>query len=132
MGTLAVCYGISNLIDTEELALAEGAGTEVAAVFAITKVAALAMKKQLSAMKKQFDASEYGGAPLLGISKPVIKAHGGSDAKAVKNAVLQTIAFLSTGINHEIARMAAELDLKQREKKKLNIEKNKKIKQPCI
>ena len=42
VGTLAVCYGISNLIDTEELALAEGAGTEVAAVFAITKVAALA------------------------------------------------------------------------------------------
>ena len=42
VGTLAVCYGISNLIDTEKLALAEGAGTEVAAVFAITKVAALA------------------------------------------------------------------------------------------
>lgn len=84
---------------------------------AATKVAALAMKKQLSAMKKQFDASEYGGAPLLGISKPVIKAHGSSDAKAIKNAVLQTIAFLSTGMNREIARMAAELDLKQREKK---------------
>ena len=42
VGTLAVCYGISNLIDTDELALMEGAGTEVAAVFAITKVAALA------------------------------------------------------------------------------------------
>ena len=42
VGTLAVCYGISNLIDTEELALAEGAGTEVAAVFGITKAAALA------------------------------------------------------------------------------------------
>lgn len=42
VGTLAVCYGISNLIDTEELALTEGAGTEVAAVFAITKAAALA------------------------------------------------------------------------------------------
>ena len=42
VGTLAVCYGISNLINTEELALAEGTGTEVAAVFAITKVAALA------------------------------------------------------------------------------------------
>ena len=42
VGTLAVCYGISNLIDTEALELAEGAGTEVAAVFAITKVAALA------------------------------------------------------------------------------------------
>ena len=42
VGTLAVCYGISNLIDTEALEMAEGAGSEVAAVFAITKVAALA------------------------------------------------------------------------------------------
>ena len=42
VGTLAVCYGISNLIDTEALSMAEGAGTEVAAVFGITKVAALA------------------------------------------------------------------------------------------
>ena len=43
VGTLAVCFvGLENLIDTEELALLEGAGTEVAAVFAISKVAALA------------------------------------------------------------------------------------------
>lgn len=43
VGTLAVCFvGLQNLIDTEELALMEGAGTEVAMVFAITKVAALA------------------------------------------------------------------------------------------
>ncbi len=42
VGTLAVCYGISNLIDTEALEMAEGAGSEVAAAFAITKVAALA------------------------------------------------------------------------------------------
>ena len=43
VGTLAVCFvGLENLIDTEELALIEGAGTEVATVFAITKVAALA------------------------------------------------------------------------------------------
>ncbi|MBE5783708.1 MAG: ferrous iron transporter B [Clostridiales bacterium] len=42
VGTLAVCFGISNLIDTEELALMEGAGAEVAAVFGLTKVAALA------------------------------------------------------------------------------------------
>ncbi len=42
VGTLAVCYGISNLIDTEELAMMEGAGGDVAAVFGITKVAALA------------------------------------------------------------------------------------------
>ena len=43
VGTLAVCFvGLENLIDTEELALMEGAGTEVAMVFAITKIAALA------------------------------------------------------------------------------------------
>ena len=42
VGTLAVCYGISNLIDTDALEMAEGAGAEVAAVFAISKVAALA------------------------------------------------------------------------------------------
>ncbi len=42
VGTLAVCYGISNLIDTEELALMEGAGAEVAVVFGLTKAAALA------------------------------------------------------------------------------------------
>ena len=42
VGTLAVCYGISNLIDTEALEMAEGASAEVAAVFGITKAAALA------------------------------------------------------------------------------------------
>ena len=42
VGTLAVCYGISNLIDTEALELAEGAGGEVAAIFGMTKAAALA------------------------------------------------------------------------------------------
>jgi ferrous iron transport protein B len=42
VGTLAVCYGISNLIDTDALEMMEGAGAEVAAIFGITKVAALA------------------------------------------------------------------------------------------
>ena len=80
---------------------------------AATKVAALAMKNQLTEMKRQFDASEYGGAPLLGISKPVIKAHGSSDAKALKNAVVQAIAFIQTGMNYDIAGMAAELQAKK-------------------
>ena len=42
VGTLAVCYGISNLIDTDALEMVEGAGAEVAAIFGLTKVAALA------------------------------------------------------------------------------------------
>ena len=77
-----------------------------------SRVAALTMRSQLKSMKKQFDASTYGGAPILGISKPVIKAHGSSDAKAIKNAVLQAVSFLSTGINQEIAKMAADLEEK--------------------
>ena len=78
-----------------------------------SKLSYLAMKGQLKGLKKRFDASEYGGAPLLGISRPVIKAHGSSDAKAVKNAVLQAIAFISTDMNPDIARMAEELAEKQ-------------------
>lgn len=42
VGTLAVCYGVTNFIDTDELAMVEGAGAEVATIFALTKVAALA------------------------------------------------------------------------------------------
>ena len=53
------------------------------------KIAGLLCKKDVYAMKKKYDASEYGGAPLLGISAPVIKAHGNSDAHGMKNAILQ-------------------------------------------
>lgn len=73
----------------------------------VTKVAALSMKKQLGAMKKDFDASEHGGAPILGISKPVIKAHGSSDAKAFKNAIRQAIAYANSGVIYEVADAAA-------------------------
>lgn len=54
-----------------------------------TKIAALTLKNGVSAFKKKLDADEYGGAPLLGISKIVIKAHGSSNAKAIKNAIRQ-------------------------------------------
>ncbi|MBE6904052.1 MAG: phosphate acyltransferase PlsX [Ruminococcaceae bacterium] len=54
-----------------------------------TKLSALIMKKELNSFKAQLDYKEYGGAPLLGIRKPVIKAHGSSDAKAIKSAIRQ-------------------------------------------
>ncbi len=78
-----------------------------------TMVSALTMKEKLRAMKHRFDASEHGGAPLLGISKPVIKAHGSSDAKAIKNALRQAQSFVETGINDEICRFAADFDEKK-------------------
>ncbi len=64
----------------------------------VTKLSYLAMKDQLWGLKRSFDASEYGGAPLLGLQKPVIKAHGSSDARAIRNAVRQAEAFISTGV----------------------------------
>lgn len=69
----------------------------------VTKIAALSMKTQLGAMKKQFDPSEHGGSPILGISKPVVKAHGSSDAKAFKNAIRQAINYADSGAIYDIA-----------------------------
>ena len=68
-----------------------------------TKLAALTMKKQFDEMKKDYDSSEHGGAPLLGIAKPVIKAHGSSDAKAFKNAIRQAIGYAESGAIYDIA-----------------------------
>ncbi len=74
----------------------------------ITMLSAVAMKSQLTEVKKTFNASEYGGAPLLGISKPVIKAHGSSDAYAVKNAVAQAVKYAGSGVIRDIARYITE------------------------
>ena len=78
-----------------------------------TQVSALTMKSKIKEMKQKFDASEHGGAPLLGISKPIIKAHGSSDANAIKNAVRQSIYFVETGINEDIIAFARDYDEKK-------------------
>ena len=64
----------------------------------LTKIGALFVLKHLNQFKAKFDYKEYGGAPLLGICKPVIKAHGSSDAKAFKNAIRQAIEFEKSGM----------------------------------
>ena len=68
-----------------------------------TKIAALLLKKELGGIKKKFDASEYGGAPILGVAKPVIKAHGSSKEKAFKNALRQAIFCARTGMSDDIS-----------------------------
>ena len=62
------------------------------------KLAALAIKKDLYAMKAMLDPSEVGGTAMLGISKPVIKAHGSSDDRAIFNAVRQAIASVKADV----------------------------------
>lgn len=72
----------------------------------LTKLSALLVKSSFTEMKKMFDTSEYGGAPFLGISKPVVKAHGSSDARAIKNAILEAIRYAESDVIYEIAEAA--------------------------
>lgn len=62
------------------------------------KLAAFVIKKDLYSLKSMMDSSEVGGAPLLGVKKPVIKAHGSSDAKAIKNAIKQAVIFTENDV----------------------------------
>lgn len=78
------------------------------------KLAAALVLKDMKSMKKKMDYKEYGGAPLLGSAKPVIKAHGSSDGYALKNAIRQAYEFVSKDVNGEIVKALAEL--KQPEK----------------
>lgn len=77
-----------------------------------TKAAAVLINEEIQNIKKNFDPSEYGGAPLLGLRKPVIKAHGSSKAKAIKNAIRQARNCanldVSEKISCEINKLAAQ------------------------
>lgn len=66
-------------------------------------------KDRVRGLKKEFDASEHGGAPLLGLSKPVIKAHGNSDAKAIRNAIRQAVTFIETESIKEFEELPRDL-----------------------
>ena len=63
----------------------------------LTKLGALTVKKPFMQFRKDFDAKEHGGSPILGLRKPVIKAHGSSDARAFKNAIRQAMKFAESG-----------------------------------
>ncbi|MCL2030758.1 MAG: phosphate acyltransferase PlsX [Oscillospiraceae bacterium] len=77
----------------------------------LTKMAALMLKGGITAFKKTMDYTETGGSPLLGLNKPVIKAHGSANAKCLKNAVRQAQIFAESGvieaIQQDIGKMKA-------------------------
>jgi glycerol-3-phosphate acyltransferase PlsX len=72
----------------------------------MTKLSALMMKGSIQEMRKKFDPAEYGGSPFLGISKPVVKAHGSSDARAFCNAIRAAIRYAESGVIYDIAEEA--------------------------
>ncbi len=69
---------------------------------AVSKLAALLVSGGLRDFKKTMDSSEVGGTALLGISRPVIKAHGSSDARAIQNAVRRAREYIDSGIIQSI------------------------------
>ena len=101
-----VCDGYSGNIFLKTM---EGTGLylvrELKGVFTknlLTKLAAVLVSGGLKQMKKLLSSSEVGGTALVGISKPVIKAHGSSNAYAIKNAVRQAKQYVSSGIIESI------------------------------
>ena len=67
-----------------------------------SKLCALGIMGGINDMKKQFDYKQYGGAVLLGVKKPVVKAHGSADARTFKNAIKQAVWFLDNNLIDEI------------------------------
>ena len=79
------------------------------------KIGGLLIKKTLKNMLKSFDYTNYGGAPLLGIKKIVIKAHGDSKAKSFLKCAEQAIKLYSSGCYEAIENEVAKINLEIQE-----------------
>lgn len=68
----------------------------------LTKLSAALVSGEIRDFKKLLDSREVGGTPLLGIAQPVIKAHGSSDAYAIRNAIAQAARFARSGMIEDL------------------------------
>ncbi|MEG0721296.1 MAG: phosphate acyltransferase PlsX [Lachnospiraceae bacterium] len=75
-----------------------------------SKIGALLVKPALKATLKSFDSTEYGGAPLLGLNGLVVKTHGSSKAKEIKNSIIQCVAFKEQRITEKIRESIQKLE----------------------
>lgn len=99
---VAICDGFAGNVMLKTIeGVARYMGEEIKKVFYRnigTKLAYLACRKGLDAFREAFNQDKIGGAPFLGIARPVIKAHGSSNEIAVQNAVRQAIAYTRSGM----------------------------------
>ena len=107
-----VCDGFSGnvLLKTME-GVGSFAGTALKNIFKknlLTKLAAALVLPGLNDFKAKLDPNKVGGTAFIGIAKPVIKAHGASNAEAIENAVGQAVAFARSGL---IADIEANVEL---------------------
>ncbi|MCI8609298.1 MAG: phosphate acyltransferase PlsX [Firmicutes bacterium] len=74
------------------------------------KLGAALLLDKMNELKKEFDYSEYGGAPILGVKGPVVKMHGSSNANAVKNTILKAIPYASENVVGIIQNSVLEIE----------------------
>jgi glycerol-3-phosphate acyltransferase PlsX len=76
----------------------------------VSKMGALLLSGKLKELKAEFDYSEYGGAPFLGVKGAVVKMHGSSNANAVKNTIIKGIPYAETNVVQTIQNSVLELE----------------------
>lgn len=74
------------------------------------KLGSMLLLDKLSQIKKDFDYSEYGGAPILGVRGPIIKMHGSSNPNAVKNTILKGIPYVEENVVEIIQNSVLEIE----------------------
>ncbi len=74
------------------------------------KMGAMLLKDQLMGIKKEFNYSEYGGAPILGVRGGILKMHGSSDALAVKQTILKAIPYVEHKVVETIENSVGEIE----------------------
>jgi glycerol-3-phosphate acyltransferase PlsX len=78
-----------------------------------TKIGAMLVLPAMRGLKKKLSASEHGGAVLLGVNRPVVKAHGNANAKAIASAVRVAAEFAESGVVEEIAAVTGKATEKE-------------------
>ncbi len=109
-----VCDGfVGNVI----LKLTEGLAINISALLKAkftaglkAKVGSLFLLNKLKEIKQEFDYSEYGGAPILGVKGPLIKMHGSSNANGVKNSILKAVPFVEEQVVETIKNAVLEIE----------------------
>jgi glycerol-3-phosphate acyltransferase PlsX len=112
-----VCDGfIGNVI----LKMTEGVGLSIMHLLReklteglIATIGAALLMGKLGELKKMFDYTEYGGAPVLGLTKPVVKMHGSSNSKAVVNGIAKAVSFAEGGVIETITKHVSQLDTEE-------------------
>ena len=90
-----------NIVDLLKRKFTDGLMAKVGAAFLI---------KKMKELKQEFDYTEYGGAPILGVKGPVVKMHGSSDANAVKNTIIKAIPYASENVVGIISEAVFEIE----------------------